>query len=140
MIYSIWKLLLLRLMLLWPISQYHQEEKDQTAHRVGPLHKGRVLCCEPKVFCCVSVLYSSSEGTSPWLRVSISWFINSEAAWLDGFSCLEQKRLQRYPSSVEVLGSGGTKHTCCKNPLWFPLYFACVRTAEQELFSFLHPL
>lgn len=72
----------------------------------------------------------------PWLVESFSWFIKGEAAWLDGFSCMEQKSLQRCrSSSAEVLGAGGTSHRGYENPVWLPLGFGCVRTDEQELFD-----
>lgn len=37
-----------RLMLLQPISQYHQKEKDHAAHQARPLHTGRVHAVDPK--------------------------------------------------------------------------------------------
>lgn len=73
---------------------------------------------------------------SPWLRVSFSWLVKGEAVWLDVFSCVEQKRP---PFISRVLGAGDMVHTGYENPLWFPLGFAYVRTAEQELFGPPYP-
>lgn len=96
MVYFLWKLLLLlkqRLMLLWLISHCHQEEKNQKANQAGPLHTGRVHAVGPE---CSAACQCSAIPLKVCLfgSVSISWFINSEAAWLDGFSCTEQKRVQ----------------------------------------------